>query len=104
MQKSDKNNKFKISARPTWNEDFQLPYGSYYISNIQPYFEYIFKKGEKTVYHTIGIYVNKIENRMTFKTKTGYYLKLLTSETMKLFGSTKSKLTKDEHNQNFPCL
>ena len=33
-------------------------------------------------------YVNKIENRVTFKIKTGYYLELLTPETMKLLGST----------------
>ena len=34
------------------------------------------------------IYVNKTENRITFK--TGYYLKLLMSETMRLLGSTKN--------------
>ena len=37
-----------------------------------------------------------------FKIKTGYYLELLTSETMKLLGSTKSKITKDENNENVP--
>ena len=37
------NNKFKISA-PTWNKKFELPDGSFYVSNIQDYFEYIFKK------------------------------------------------------------
>ena len=36
-------NEFKISA-PTWNEKFELPDGSYSISDIQDYFEYIFKK------------------------------------------------------------
>ena len=40
-----KNNKFKISA-PTWNEMFDLPDGSYNISEIQDYFEYIIKKHE----------------------------------------------------------
>ena len=40
--KSYNNNKFKISA-PTWNDQFELPDGSYSISNIQHYFEYIFK-------------------------------------------------------------
>ena len=35
------------------------------------------------------IYVNKVENRITFKIKTGYYLELLMSETIKLLGSTK---------------
>ena len=37
------NNKFKISA-PTWNETFDLPDGSYNISEIQDYIEYTFKK------------------------------------------------------------
>ena len=37
------NNKFKISA-PTWNDEFELPDGSYSISDIQDYFEYILKK------------------------------------------------------------
>ena len=37
------NNKFKISA-PTWNDKFKLPDGSYSVSDIQHYFEYILKK------------------------------------------------------------
>ena len=49
IKKSYKNNKFKIST-PTWNEEFELPDGSYSISDIQGYFEYISKKhGRKTV-------------------------------------------------------
>ena len=50
------------------------------------------------------IYVNKIENRITFKIKTGCYLELLTLEMMKLLGSTKSKITKDKNNENVPHL
>ena len=42
----------------------------------------------------------KIENRITFKINTGYYLKLLTPETMKLLGSTKTKITKDQNGEN----
>ena len=77
-KKSYKNNKFKILT-PTWNEEFELPDGSYSISDIQDYFEYILKThGEKTVNHSIRIYINKIENRITFKIKTGYFLELLT--------------------------
>ena len=45
-------------------------------------------------------YVNRIENRITFKIKTGYYLQLLTSETMKLLGSTKNKITEDKNSEN----
>ena len=37
------------------------------------------------------MYVNKIENRIKFRIKTGSYLKLLMPERFKLFGSTKSK-------------
>ena len=50
------------------------------------------------------IYVNTIENRITLKVKTGYYLELLMSETMKFLGSTKSKITKDENGENVPHL
>ena len=50
------------------------------------------------------IYVNKTENRITFKIKTGYYLEFLMPETIKLLGSTKSKITKDEKGENVPHL
>ena len=52
----------------------------------------------------IRINVNKIENRVLFKIKTGYYLELLTPETMKLLGSTKNKIIKDENGENMPHL
>ena len=72
------NSKFKILA-PTWNEEFTLPDGSYCVSDIQDYFEYILKKhGENTDKPSMQMYVNKIENRITFKTKNGYSLELLT--------------------------
>ena len=45
------------------------------------------------------MYINRIENRITFKIKSGYYLELLTSETMKLLGSTESKITKDNNDE-----
>ena len=40
VKSSYNNNKFKISAS-TWNEEFKLPDGSYSVSDIQDYFEYI---------------------------------------------------------------
>ena len=43
MKKSYKNNKFKIST-PTWNEEFELPDGSYSLSDIKDCFEYILKE------------------------------------------------------------
>ena len=100
FKKSYKNNKFKISALK-WNEEFKLPVGSYFISDIQAYFEYIL---EKYVNPSIMIYVNKIENRITFKIKTRYYLEILTPETMMLFGNTKTKITKDKNGENMPHL
>ena len=105
IEKLYKNKKFKTSA-PTWNEEFQLPDGSCSISDIQDHSEYILKKkhGEKTVNPSIRIYINKIENRITFKIKTRHYLDLSTPETMKLLGSTKSKITKAENGENVPYL
>ena len=104
IKKLNKKNKFKISAL-TWNDKFELPDGSYTVSDIQDYFEYTLKKhGEKTDSPSIRIYVNKIENRNTFKIKTVQYLKLLTPGTMKLLGSTKSKMTKDKNGENVPHL
>ena len=54
------------------------------------------KHREKADNPSIKIYVNKIENRITFKIKTGYYFELLTRETIKLLGSTENKIIKDE--------
>ena len=79
--------------------------GSYSISDIQDYFEYILKKhGENTDKPSVQIYVNKIETRITFKIKNGYGLELLTPETMKLLGRTKNKKTKDKNSENVPHL
>ena len=67
IKKSYKNNKFKVSA-PTWNEEIELPDRSYFVSDIQDYFEFMLKKyGEKTDNLSIKMYVNKIENRIKFK-------------------------------------
>ena len=97
-------NKFKISA-PTWSDEFELPDGSYSISDIQDYFEYILKKHSENVDNpSIRIYVNKIENRIAFKIKNGHYLELLTPETMKLLGSTRSRIIKDKDSENVPHL
>ena len=104
IKKSHKNNKLKTSS-PTYNEEVELLDGSCSVSYIQDYFEYIFKKhGEKIDNPSIRIFVNKIENRITFKIKTGHYHELLTPETMQLLESTKSKITKDANGENVPHL
>ena len=93
IKSSCNNNKFKISA-PTYS-----------ISDIQDYFKFILKKHSESFDNpSIRIYVNKIENRVTFKIKNEYYLELLTPEAMKLLGSTESKITKDKNGENVPHL
>ena len=67
---------------------------------------YIMLKKRETVTDNLSIrrYVNEKENRTSFKIKTGYYFKLLSPETMKLLGITKSKITKDENGETVPHL
>ena len=98
-----KNNNFKTSGvkytLKNWN--YETDYISYQIFKIILNFEYIFKiYGEEAVISSITIYVSKIENRVTFKIKTGYYLEHLTPETKKLLGSIKSKITKNKNSEN----
>ena len=83
-------NNYKISA-PTWTDKCKLPNGLYFVSDIQDYFEYILKKhGKNTDKPSVQVYVNEIENRVTIKIKNWYSLELLTSEPMKLLGSTEN--------------
>ena len=105
IKSSYNNNKFRISA-PTWNDKFELPAGSYSVSdNIQDYFEYILKKnGESIDKPSVQIYVNKIENRFIFKIEDGYSLELLILETIKLLESTENKITKDKTGVNISHL
>ena len=102
IKSSNNSNKFKISC-PIWNDKFELPYGSCSVSDIQDYFEYILKEhGENIDNPSIKILVNKTENRITFKFKTGYYLELLTPKAMKLLGSTENKISNDKNCENVP--
>ena len=108
IKKQYKNNKFKINA-PTWNKEFELPDGSYSISDINSYFQFIIKKHEPSstksnLENPILIYVNKIENRVTFRVKTGYSLEMLTPETKKLLGSSITKVDRDKNGENVPKL
>ena len=58
---------------------------------------------KKIVNRSIWIPINKIENRITFKVKT-YYIEILMPEAMKLLGSAKIKITKNENAENVPNL
>ena len=73
IKKSCKSNKCKLSV-PTLNDKFKLHNGSYSVSGIQDYIQYIIKKCETlTNDPLISLYLKKIENRTTFKLKTGCY-------------------------------
>ena len=98
------NNKFKIFAL-TWNDTFDLPDGSYSVSDIQDYFEYIIEKRETIADNPpVQIYVNKIKSRTVFKIKTGYKLELLTKETIQLLESEKKDVDKSKNGELVPRL
>ena len=74
------------------NLNYQMDQIQYQIIKI--IFEYILKEHSESVDDPpIEIFLIKNENRITFKIKNGYHLELLTPETMKLLGSTESKIT-----------
>ena len=62
------------------------------------------KHRKKTDNLSIRMYKNKIENGITFKTKTGYYIELLMLETMKLLGGTEKSKNKSKNVENVPYL
>ena len=103
-RKQSKNNKLTIIA-PMWNCEFELQDGSDADSDIQDYIEFIFKKHETlTTIPPIHVYIKRINNRVVFKIKDGYNLELQTSETMKLFDSTKKLIDETKNRENVPSL
>ena len=79
-----------------------MPDGSYSVSDIQVYIEYIIKKYETLItIPPIYVYINIINNRLVFKIKDGYKLELQTPETMNLFDSTKNSI--DETKMEKMC-
>ena len=79
LKKSHQNNKFKFKiSPPTWNKEFELSDESYYLSDSKLFWVYHQKTWHKVADNSsIMIYVNKIENRIMCKIKTGYYPELL---------------------------
>ena len=79
--------------------------GSYSVSDIQYYFEYIIKKCETIADNApVQIYVNKIKNKIAFKIKTGHKLELLTEEAMQLLGSSNKDIDKNKDGEIVPRL
>ena len=96
------NNKFKIST-PTWKDEFNLPDGSYSVSDIQDYFEYLIKKYETIADNPpVQIYVNKVKNTIVCKIKTGYNLELSIEETTQLLGSSKKDIDQNKNRDVVP--
>ena len=82
-----------------------MPDGSYSIAALQNYFEYIIKKHETIAeFYPVLIYVNEINNRIVFKTKSGYKLELLSKETMKLLRSSVDIVDGDKNSELVPKL
>ena len=62
------------------------------------------KHGENNDSPSIGVYVDKIGNRITFKIKTRFYLEFLTPEIIKLLGSTEKEIAKNKNGENVTNL
>ena len=82
MTLQGKSNNHKILAS-TSNDEFELPHGSFSVSDIHKYIEYIVKKHETSR-----------NPRLLFKIKDEYQLELQTPQTMKLFSGTKELIGK----------
>ena len=67
---STKNNKLKITV-PTQNDESELPDGSYLVSDVQDYIDYIMKDENHETFSNppIHIYINKINDRLVLKIK-----------------------------------
>ena len=82
-----------------------MPDGSYFVSDIQDYFEYIITKHETIADNpSVQIYINTTENMTVLKIKTGYKLELLSPETMKLSGSKNKDVDQDKDGEDVPKL
>ena len=100
IRKQYEKNKLKMIA-PTWNDQFELPDGTYSVSDIQDHIEYIIKNHETlrkiSLIHT---YISRSNNSLVSEIKDGCKLELQTPETMKLFGSTKELIDKTKNGEN----
>ena len=88
-----------------WDDEFELLNGTYSVSDIQDYIEYIIKKHETLAGNSpIPIYITRINNKPVFRINDGYKLESQTPETMKLFGNTKMVIEKTNNGGNVPSL
>ena len=56
----------------TWNDEFELPYGSYSVLDTQDYIQYIITELKTLkIIPPIHIYINRINTRLLFKIEEG---------------------------------
>ena len=103
VTKKHNNGKFKITA-PSWSEEFELPEGSYNVSDINEYFQFIVKKHTKDHDKDIEIYANKVKNRVAFKLGAGVSLEFMSPETQKFLGFSVNKVTGTGNGDKVPQL
>ena len=107
IKKSYQNNKFKLSR---WDKDQHGIKNFNYLTDhiLFLIFNTIFSislkhlKDLQTTHHSY--YISKIEYRVIYKIKTGYYLELLSRESIKLLESKEKKISRDRNNENAPKL
>ena len=103
-RRQDKSNKFEIIA-PTWNGEFEM--NGWFVFSVR--YSRLYRACHEN-YETlstnppINVYINRINSRLVFKRKDRYKLELQTSETMKLFGSTKKLIDKTKNGENVPTV
>ena len=82
IRKQYKNNELKIIA-PIWKDEFKLPIGFSFVSDLQNYIEYIIKNHETLIIvPPIRAYVHITNNRLVFKIRDGYKLGFQRPKTM----------------------
>ena len=104
LNKQYKYNELKIIT-PIWNDEFELPDGSYIVVDIKVYIKYIIKKHKTlTTIPPIDVSINWICNRLAFKIEDEYMQELQMPETIQLFGSKIKLIGKTKTGEKVPSL
>ena len=104
LNKQYKYNELKIIT-PIWNDEFELPDGSYIVVDIKVYIKYIIKKHKTlTTIPPIDVSINWICNRLAFKIEDEYMQELQMPETIQLFGSKTKLIGKTKTGEKVPSL
>ena len=101
---STRYNKPKIITA-TWNDELEWPYGSYSVSDIQDYVEWIAKKHEtSTTISSILVCINRIKNKLVFKLKDRYKVRITNALNKKIIWQYKKNRNKTKNRENVPTF